>query len=372
LPLIQDDDDISIDLPSENPGDGCGFMTLSDGTKFNIFRAMVEFSKIEAAVHKNLYSPKAMTQSDEELLVTIGDLDRQLEEWKENLPVDFHPEYEIKIEETGLRLHIIVAQFAYYNCLNMIHRTSVTHSYWTNRSSALEIFQPLNPRVFSSASLCSSAARASIRLTRYIPTTDISFVWRVLYFPVSALIILFANIIETPTDPRTKSDLRLMASFVEFLSKLEEPTGEIKRIWRVCSEFEKMAKDLVEKTKQETESRKGMGAKRPSFNGQSGSRQSNYQPDQPMTPDSGGMRFGSTHSYSNTAAQIISPSLAGFGLEPNQFGQDFSALIGQPVDSYPEIQPEFPNGLTMPWNGFQDSFGANVSGTRVPFDFSAM
>jgi hypothetical protein len=180
LPLIQDDDDMNVELPSEDPVDGLGNMTLSDGTtQFNIFRAMVEFSIIEATVHRNLYSTKAMAQSDEELLITIGDLDRQLEEWKESLPVDFQPEYEIKVEETSLRLHIIAAQFAYYNCLNMIHRTSVTHSYWTNRASnySLETSEPLNPRVFSSVALCSSAARASIRLTRYLPIKDSSFVW---------------------------------------------------------------------------------------------------------------------------------------------------------------------------------------------------
>lgn len=130
---------------------------------------------------------------------------------------------------------------------------------------------------------------------------------RVLYFPVSALITLFANIIETPTDPRTKSDLRLMTSFIEFLSKLaDEPTGEIKRIWRVCSEFEKMAKDVVEKTEKESQYRKG--AKRQSYNSQSGRRMSNYQSEQPLTPDSGGilnssLGFGSTSSYSNTASQ---------------------------------------------------------------------
>jgi len=370
---------MSVELPSENPVDGCGSMILSDGkTRFNIFRAMVEFSIIEATVHRNLYSTKAMTQSDEELLITIGDLDRQLEEWKESLPVDFQPEYEIKVEETPLRLHIIVAQFAYYNCLNMIHRTSVTHSYWTNRAtnSILEPFQPLNPRVFSSAALCSSAARASIRLTRYIPVKDISFVWRVLYFPVSALITIFASIIETPTDPRTRSDLRLMNSFNEFLSKLtDEHTGEIKRIWRVCSEFEKIAKDVVEKTENDPQYRKG--TKRYSYDGQSRRRMSTYQQDQPLTPESGGILnssigFGSTTSYNSAASQIISPALT--GLDSNQFGQEFAALMDQSVGGYSEIQPMFPNGLTMPWNGntFHGSFSGDVFSSRTPFDFSAM
>jgi len=181
-PPAQDDDDMNVDLPSADPEDNIGNIPLSDGKgKVNLFRLMVEFATIESKVYKQLYSTKASKQSDGELLNTIGELDQILEEWKDSIPIDFRPEHEIKASHTPLILHVVVLHFAYYNCLTTIHRMSVHHGYWTSRLSNFAIqglnSRPLNPRVFSSATLCVSAARASIHLIKYVPQGDFACVW---------------------------------------------------------------------------------------------------------------------------------------------------------------------------------------------------
>lgn len=181
-PPAQDDDDMHVELPSADPEDNIGNIPLADGKgKVNLFRLMCEFSTIESKVYRQLYSTKASKQSDGELLNTIGELDSQLEEWKDSIPVDFRPEHEIKASHTPLILHVVVLHFAYYNCLTTIHRMSVHHGYWTSRLSNYAIqglnARPLNPRVFSSAALCVSAARASIHLIKYVPQGDFACVW---------------------------------------------------------------------------------------------------------------------------------------------------------------------------------------------------
>lgn len=181
-PPVQDDDDMNVELPSSDPDDNIGNIPLADGKgKVNLFRLMCEFSTIESKVYKQLYSTKASKQSDGELLNTIGELDHQLEEWKDSIPVDFRPEHEIKASHTPLILHVVFLHFAYYNCLTTIHRMSVHHGYWTSRLSNYAIqglnARPLNPRVFSSAALCVSAARASIHLIKYVPQGDFACVW---------------------------------------------------------------------------------------------------------------------------------------------------------------------------------------------------
>lgn len=181
-PPAQDDDDMNVELPSPDPDDNIGNIPLADGKgKVNLFRLMAEFATIESKVYKQLYSTKATKQSDGELLNTIGELDHQLEEWKDSIPVDFRPEHEIKASHTPLILHVVVLHFAYYNCLTTIHRMSVHHGYWTSRLSNFAIqglnARPLNPRVFSSAALCVSAARASIHLIKYVPQGDFACVW---------------------------------------------------------------------------------------------------------------------------------------------------------------------------------------------------
>src|ERR1700712_1102578 len=233
-PPAQDDDDMNVELPSADPDDNIGNIPLADGKgKVNLFRLMCEFSTIESKVYKRLYSTKASKQSDGELLNTIGELDSLLENWKDSIPVDFRPEHEIKASHTPLILHVVVLHFAYYNCLTTIHRMSVHHGYWTSRLSNFAIqglnARPLNPRVFSSAALCVSAARASIHLIKYIPQGDFACVWLILYFPVSALVTLFANILQNPQDTRARADIKLMDLVVSFLSNVahDEGTGSI-------------------------------------------------------------------------------------------------------------------------------------------------
>ena len=183
-PPVQDDDDMNVDLPSEDPPDNIGNIPLADGKgKINLFRLICHFATIESKVYKQLYSVKASKQSDGELLNTIGKLDNELEDWKNGIPLDFRPEHEIKASHTPLMLHVVVLHFSYYNCLMTIHRMSIHHGYWTSRLSNFAIkglnARPLNPRVFSSAVLCVQAARASIHLIKYIPQGDFACVWYV-------------------------------------------------------------------------------------------------------------------------------------------------------------------------------------------------
>ena len=181
-PAAQDDDDMNVELPDADPPDNIGNIPLADGKgKMNLFRVICEFTVIESNVYKRLYSTKATKQSAGELLNTIGELDQELEEWKDKIPIDFRPEHEIKASHTPLILHVVMLHFTYYNCLTTIHRMSIHHGFWTSRLSNFAIqglnARPLNPRVFSSAQLCTAAARASISLLKYVPQGDFSCVW---------------------------------------------------------------------------------------------------------------------------------------------------------------------------------------------------
>lgn len=79
-----------------------------------------------------------------------------------------------------------------------------------------------------------------------------------LYFPVSALVTLFGNILQNPLDPRARSDTKLMSLVVTFLSTLgeEAETGGVHRMLGVCSEFERIARIVIDKTENDTSRRK--------------------------------------------------------------------------------------------------------------------
>lgn len=79
----------------------------------------------------------------------------------------------------------------------------------------------------------------------------------VLYYPVSALVTLFANILQNPQDVRARSDVRLMHSVVEFLSMLsaEESHGHVRRMLTICTEFERVSRSALEKAEREIRGR---------------------------------------------------------------------------------------------------------------------
>jgi hypothetical protein len=80
----------------------------------------------------------------------------------------------------------------------------------------------------------------------------------ILYFPVSALVTLFGNILQNPTDPRARADARQMNTVVNFLGTLvvEEENGGVKRMLGVCSEFERIANVMLDKEDKRAASKK--------------------------------------------------------------------------------------------------------------------
>ena len=80
----------------------------------------------------------------------------------------------------------------------------------------------------------------------------------VIYFPVSSLVTLFANILQNPQDPRARSDVRLMNLVVMFLSKLsnDEENMAVRRMLSICSEFERIATVVIDRAEKETSSKR--------------------------------------------------------------------------------------------------------------------
>lgn len=74
-----------------------------------------------------------------------------------------------------------------------------------------------------------------------------------MYYPVSALVTLFANILQNPQDPRARSDVRLMNTVCDFLLKLKEEDegGNVHRMLTLCGEFDRIAKVVLDRAEKE-------------------------------------------------------------------------------------------------------------------------
>ena len=165
----------------------------------------------------------------------------------------------------------------------------------------------------------------------------------IIYYPVSSLVTLFANILQNPQDARARTDLRLMNQVVNFLSLLSsEETGGVKRMLGVCTEFERIAKVVLDKADKESHSRR--------------KRKSNKGPDEtpitqaipakrpvPPTPEPTIASTPSSHFTPSFTGDLntppFNPSLSGFNSPtPSSENTLIPDFINMPSD--------FPNMMT--------------------------
>lgn len=141
----------------------------------------------------------------------------------------------------------------------------------------------------------------------------------ILYFPVSALVTLFGNILQNPQDPRARSDVRLMNLVVNFLSMLgsEEENGGVNRMLGICTEFERIAKVVLDKAEKENSSRrkrKGHDDSKASQPNSLAGIQVNVQPPKVATQTTTGVTNLKSPQFSNTPSSMTSQTTDQTGL----------------------------------------------------------
>lgn len=202
-----------------------------------------------------------------------------------------------------------------------------------------------------------------------------------MYYPVSALVTLFANILQNPQDTRARSDIKLMDLVVNFLSNMV--SEENKSIWNVtrmlhvCSEFERMAKVVLDKAEKESHSRRkrkvatentGLDSQRdlpdrlppsPASIAPQPDAQQTSIPFSPLVSEpSDGNMFSPTVDGSTLPVSSGEDSTVNLERMP-EFGYDFhNVLSPSALDQaiFDNQQPYLNNGAAMSNPSFQQSF----------------
>jgi hypothetical protein len=125
-PAAQDDSDMDMSLPDENPTDGVGDISPSSNIrKCNIFRFYCELALIQSKVQKMLYSVKASNYTSKETKDITAVLNYELDKWKNRLPQEFRPGHVIKTVKNPLLWHVVMLHFLYHNCVMMENRLEI-------------------------------------------------------------------------------------------------------------------------------------------------------------------------------------------------------------------------------------------------------
>lgn len=251
-PSIQDDNVIDVDLPSETPLDGIGTVLLAGpgvntSRSVNSFRLMCDFSRLTGklyAILRTAIAPETPHDHDE-VRRALDNLTEELEEWKDSLPSDVRPGHEVSAAHWPLKLHIVSLNFAYHHCVAMIFALNERRGPSQRGSRPMQA----QPYLRAKAERHVNSARASIRLIKCVARNDLRCIWVVLHYPVSALVILFANILRNPRGACARFDLGLISSMVVFLAELKLKTdvdgSAIERMYRVCARYERTARKIL-------------------------------------------------------------------------------------------------------------------------------
>ena len=203
-----------------------------------------------------------------------------------------------------------------------------------------------------------------VRNSKFIDVTLLTFFRLILYFPVSALVTLFGNILQNPQDPRARADVRLMNLVVSFLSMLgaDEGNGGVKRMLGVCSEFERIASVVLDKAEKDSSSRK----KRKSHEDPARTK-STYSSNSAAPPYT-----ATTNAHISAMAGVFSPSMGNQVLPQN----GFSPRTGNGSPNSSIWQPDLSNGseyMTPNGNGmppFADMNGYTNGNEMSPLNMN--
>ncbi|KAL2816905.1 fungal-specific transcription factor domain-containing protein [Aspergillus granulosus] len=260
-PPAQSDDDMSIGMPTEPPADNAQMMpTVNRHTNFNVFKAQCQLATIKGHLYKDLYSAAAKDRSLGEIMASVGTLDEKLQDWIESLPSDCQPNALglPNISQPSISVMMLYLHYSYFHCIIAIHRLicsqriTIATDLLKKRGIDLSTPLPCSSKGFMSSYLCAHAARASIRLMKYIPEGHLSIIGILIYYPILALSTLSSTIIQNPRDASRLSDMKLIEEVEKFLSSqiVSIPNEGITQLRAYCANYRSAAETAVGKTMQ--------------------------------------------------------------------------------------------------------------------------
>ncbi|MCJ1399994.1 hypothetical protein MMC11_003197 [Xylographa trunciseda] len=225
-PSVINDDDIAVDLPPKKPG----LIQSPSGAKvYDVFQDKIMLAIIRSRIYSELYTASSQTKSEVDRMKVLGKLDNHLQRWRDAMPVDIRPEHPIKCSDEQY-VSIVMIHFTYLDAVILLHRLP-SHQESFNDGKAKDMKShnqrpQLNPRVYASQMLCLAAARRSIQLLDTFSNNNLQnqhFMWLALYYPLSASLVLFANILSNPQDQHAASDIYLMNLITSFITHSVQP-----------------------------------------------------------------------------------------------------------------------------------------------------
>ncbi|PMD31403.1 hypothetical protein L207DRAFT_640711 [Hyaloscypha variabilis F] len=224
-PSVINDDDIAVELPPKMPG----LIQSPSGAKvYDIFQDQIVLAIIGSRIYGELYSASSLTKSDADRMKILDILDNHLQRWRDTIPIEIRPEHPINCSDEQY-VAVVMMHFTYLDAVILLHRLPGHQEIFQNSKAANMKTKDQRPpisRVHASQLLCLAAARRSVQLLDTFSNNTLQnqhIMWKALYYPLSASLVLFTNILSNPRDPHAASDIHLMNLITSFITHAVQP-----------------------------------------------------------------------------------------------------------------------------------------------------
>ncbi|GLA33306.1 hypothetical protein AnigIFM63309_000129 [Aspergillus niger] len=198
-PPVQDIEDYDTHLPTENPPDGRGVLTI-DGTRMNYFRLLAQLAQIQRLVIRQLYTVTVRQKSSDDVIERIKSCEDALLSWKKSIHSKLQPQRTFSCKPSYFLQHVLRLHFAYNCCYSNLYQ-HVLH--WP----------------------CYHMYIRSV-------------------LPTNACVPLALRILAHPTHSDAGDDLSMVQNVVRFLASTssEEPNTYVDFVLGMCSDLERSAR----------------------------------------------------------------------------------------------------------------------------------
>jgi hypothetical protein len=203
-----------------------------------MFPVDLRLSIIKSRAYSALYSFRGLQKTDAELLKEIRELDDELERWRMSVPPEWRPTLSFSHEtpDPNVSMHSVMLRLNYHLCMTIIHQASSRCKSWVQGQGGMI------EGVSSSLALSVEASRSTLL---YLESAEHVLVdgvfWCVvpivcvsidpcvsgltrprtlIFYPMSALIAIFCNILQNPSDPQATKDLALLRTATSIMERV--------------------------------------------------------------------------------------------------------------------------------------------------------
>lgn len=173
-PSAQDDDDMDVELPSD---DSSASIYLDQATASNLLNFRARLAMIQGRIYKRLYSVKASKQADTERVLAATELEAMLYSWRASVPSELIKEYQGQLTQMPVwdtNHHPIILQLVYFNSLAMVYNALPALPRYRELQAP---GKPFEFQLLAAPLVFAAEARKAIKLLHITPRRRYACIW---------------------------------------------------------------------------------------------------------------------------------------------------------------------------------------------------